>query len=92
MKTACYESAFRISGPLFGELIDHDGFPSQLTKNQYCGAWIFSSLLHLTAIERTVDIPVTRDAMTLTWRQNDAGLHQGPLLLTWFNFNPSMDK
>ena len=22
----------------------------------------------------------------------DIDFHQGPLLLTWFNFNPSMDK
>ena len=33
----------------------------------------------------------------VVWRQvnisgADAGIFQWPLLLTWFNFNPSMDK
>ena len=33
----------------------------------------------------------TKDSMG-TARRNSRGLYQGPLLLTWFNFNPSMDK
>ena len=30
------------------------------------------------------------DTMDLNW--NITHIHLGPLLLTWFNFNPSMDK
>ena len=33
-------------------------------------------------------------APAITWANVDPNLccHMGPLLLTWFNFNPSMDK
>ena len=35
------------------------------------------------------NIVLQRTYFTIPWRDNKL---QGPLLLTWFNFNPSMDK
>ena len=41
-------------------------------------------------LARTGDIPLPEQMMTQL--PNDLMRYQWPLLLTWFNFNPSMDK
>ena len=80
-----------------------DGFPAQ--EDQLYRTWMFSLLVDwMTIFEQTGGLPVIRDTEVLMWRHCNVVIKgirswvsdkskytQGPLLLTWINFNPSMD-
>ena len=77
------------------------GFHSQKSNDiqLWCSLWSYPE----QAVQQTVELPVIWDAMALMGRHWNgrfeavmqkaaADQPQWPLLLTWINFNPSMDK
>ena len=90
MMTSWQVDALRITGHLWGEYSGHHWIPSQrLVKRTFD---IFSGVsLNKAMNTETLELALIWDAMATMWRHyNVWGLW--PLLLTWFNFNPSMDK
>ena len=54
---------------------------------------VFHDLKHSLA-DATCEATLKNMGEEITWIYHDvvSSGHQGPLLLTWFNFSPSMDK
>ena len=86
---------FRVTGPLWGEFTGHRWIP--LTKASDAELWCFLWSGTEQTVEQTTETPLCS-----LWRHCNDRLKSActshnfnylwPLLLTWFNFNPSMDK
>ena len=54
--------------------------------------WPLKREIHQWLVDSPHKWPVMQNTFPLPWHHYVTRIHQWPLLLTWFNFNPSMDK